>query len=101
MVGDWLDQIASDLEWAEAAVQAVEDSRRWNARALAVAKVHPGLNQSLERLRRCLTSEQALLTAIAKDTSANQEDPGTSAAAELRAAFAVVLDDLANVLPAF
>jgi uncharacterized membrane protein YgaE (UPF0421/DUF939 family) len=97
---DWLDHIAADIEDAESAVRAAQHSRRWNARALAVAKVHPGLSQALERLERCLTAEHALLTAIAKDTSPTQ-DSGTSAAAEMRGAFAVVLDDLANGLRAF
>src|SRR6478735_95861 len=97
---DWLDQIATDIDDAEAAVRAVEDSRRWNARALAVAKVHPGLNLVLERLQRCLIAEQALLTAIAKDTSTD-EAIGMPTVSELRMAFAVVLDDLANGLRAF
>jgi hypothetical protein len=97
---EWLDHIAADIDDAHSAVQAAEDSRRWNARALAIAKVHPGLNQALERLQRCLIAEHALLAAIAKDTSPDQ-DSDTSAAAELRRAFAVLLDDLANGLRAF
>ena len=97
---EWLGQITADIDDAQSAVQAAEDSRRWNARALAIAKVHPGLNQALERLELCLIAEHALLAAIAKDTSPSQ-DSDTSAAAELRAAFAVLLDDLANGFRAF
>ena len=96
---DWIEHIAADIEDAEVAVRAAEDSRRWNARALSVAKVHPGLTWALERLQRCLTAEHALLTAIAKDTSPAEDDASTTA--ELRTAFAVVLDDLANGLRAF
>ena len=69
---DWIEHIATDIDDAETAVRAAEDSRRWNARALAVAKVHPGLTWALERLQRCLTAEHALLTAIAKDTAADE-----------------------------
>lgn len=98
---DWIEHIATDIDDAELAVRAAEDSRRWNARALTVAKVHPGLNWALDRLQRCLTAEHALLTAIAKDTSTSPAPANASATTELRTAFAVVLDDLANGLRAF
>lgn len=96
---DWVEAIAADIVDAEKAVHAARDSRRWNARALSVAKVHPGLGWALERLERCLTAEHALLAALAKDTGSVGD--GGSATIELRTAFAVVLDDLANALRAF
>jgi hypothetical protein len=98
---DWLEHIGDDVRDAEAAVRAAEDTRRWNVRALAVAKVHPGLDQALDRLRRCLAAEQALLTAMAKDAAPDQDDAATQSASDLRMAFAVVLDDLANGLRAY
>ena len=98
---DWLEHIGDDIGDAEAAVRDAEDTRRWNVRALAVAKVHPGLDQALDRLRRCLAAEQALLTAVAKDATPGHDEAGARSASELRRAFAVVLDDLANALRAY
>lgn len=97
---NWIEHIAADIEDAEAVVRVAEDSRRWNARALTVAKVSPGLTWALDRLQRSLGAEHSLLIAIAKDPSAT-EDHDIASTTELRMAFAVVLDDLANGLRAF
>jgi uncharacterized membrane protein YccC len=98
---DWTEQIAQDIDAAAAAVQAVEDSRRWNPRALAAAEVHPGLRAALDRLERCLAAEQALLAVISREAPSAGDESDRSVASELRQAFAVVLDDLANALRAF
>ena len=88
----WTDEIERDIDEAYAAVQAVADSRRLNPRALVAAKVHPGLRAAIDRLDRSLAAERALLLVIGLDDSSRSD---------LRRAFAVVLDDLANALRAF
>ena len=98
---DWTESIAQDIDDASAAVQAVGDSRRLNPRALATAKVHPGLRSALDRLERCLVAEQALLVVISNEAPAVDSDSGRAVASDLRQAVAVVLDDLANALRAF
>jgi hypothetical protein len=97
----WTDQIAEDVVQASAAVRAVEEMRRLNPRALAAAKVHPGLRSALARLDRCLASVRALVVVIASQESTEGEEARGSASGELRGAFAVVLDDVANGLRAF
>jgi hypothetical protein len=98
---DWTEDIAQDIDAASAAVQAVEDSRRLNPRALATAKVHPGLRGAIDRLDRCLIAVRALLVVISEEAPTDTADSGRPSGSELRRAFAVVLDDLANALRAF
>jgi len=98
---DWTDEIARDIDDAYTAVQAVEDSRTLNPRALVAAKVHPGLRAAIDRLDRCLAAERALLVIIGTEAPSAAGDVDDSSASELRRAFAVVLDDLANALRAF
>lgn len=97
----WAETIEQDIEEADAAVQAVEDSRRLNPRALATAEVHTGLRMAVERLDRCLAAERGLLLVIGRSAPAAPAELDDSAGAELRSAFAVVLDDLATALHAF
>lgn len=94
---EWLEDIEHDVDAAERAVQAVEESRRLNARALAAAKIHPGLRAALDRLDRCLTAERALVVVIGRE-SPDDAPADTAAAPELRRAFAVVLDDVADAV---
>jgi uncharacterized membrane protein YgaE (UPF0421/DUF939 family) len=96
---DWTEDIDSEIADATAAVQAAEESRTLNARALTTAKVHHRLRSAVERLDRCLSAEQTLLRAVAGApvVAADAQDPEGS---ELRRAFAVILDDLANGLRA-
>ncbi len=96
---EWMEHIEGEIDEAGAAVQTVEQSRLLNPRALAVATVHPGLRSALERLDRCLAAERALIVAIAKE--APRGGSADRSEAELRRAFAVVLDDVANGLRAF
>lgn len=98
---DWTDEIARDIDDAYTAVQAVEDSRTLNPRALVAAKVHPGLRAAIDRLDRCLAAERALLVIIGTEAPSAAGDVDDSSSSELRRAFAVVLDDLANALRAF
>lgn len=97
----WIAQIGQDIQDASAAVQAVQDSRLLNPRALLTEPtVHAGLRTALDRLERCLAGERALLVVIANEAPSGPQGSGV-AGAELRRAFAVVLDDLANALRAF
>ncbi len=103
---DWLTDIEGDVDAAEAAVRAVEESRRLNARALAEAKIHPGLQAALERLDRCFTAARALVVVIGRESTTDADDaPGdaedNAAVVELRRAFAVVLDDVADAVRTF
>jgi uncharacterized membrane protein YccC len=97
----WSEYIRDEVSSASASVESVRESRRLNPRALATALVYPGLRSAVDRLDRALTAERALLIAIARESPGGEgETPGTSGA-ELRRAFAVVLDDVANGLRAF
>ena len=95
----WTDEIARDIDEAHVAVQAVEDSRRLNPRALVAAKVHPGLRAAIDRLDRSLAAERALLVIIGREAPSPAGFDDSSR--DLRRAFAVVLDDVANALRAF
>lgn len=94
----WTEDIDRDVDAAGLAVRTVEESRRLNPRALATAKVHPGLRSALDRLERCLAAERALLVVIGKESSAPED---SAYGLELRRAFAVVLDDLADAVRGF
>ncbi len=97
----WTAHIGQDIQDAMAAVKAIEESRRLNPRALlTTANVHTGLGNALDRLERCLAGERALLVVIANEAPSGSRGSGP-AGAELRRAFAVVLDDLADALRAF
>jgi hypothetical protein len=98
---DWTEDIARDVDDASLAVRAVEESRRLNPRALAAAKVHPGLRAALDRLDRCLAAERSLMVVIGKEAPSPAGGPDPSFALELRRAFAVVLDDVADALRGF
>ena len=97
----WTEHIAGDIDEAAATVRAAEENRRLNPRALATAIVHPGLQTALERLQRCLSAERTLFAVIASEVPGEGQAPEGLSGAELRHAFAVVLDDLANGLRAF
>lgn len=97
---DWAQDIDRDLDAAGVAVRAVEESRRLNPRALAEAKVHPGLRAALDRLDRCLAAERALLVVIGREAPSEAGLDG-SFGPELRRAFATVLDDVAEAVRGF
>ena len=119
----WADHIEGDLDRAGASVEAIAQSRKLNPLALASATVHPGLADALGRLDRCLAAVRALLSVIAVQagalpgagstgstgsTGSSEEATGDGAsevdaqvAVELRRAFAVVLDELADGLRSF
>jgi hypothetical protein len=98
---EWTEDIARDVDDASRAVRAVEESRRLNPRALAAAKVHPGLRASLDRLERCLAAERSLIVVIGKEAPPPEDGTERSFGLELGRAFAVVLDDVADALRGF
>lgn len=95
----WTDDIDREITVAAAAVRQAEESRTLNARALTTAKVAHRLHSAVERLDRCLSAEQTLLRAVA-GAPAVVADAEDSAGSDLRRAFAVILDDVANGLRA-
>jgi hypothetical protein len=119
----WVDHIEGDLDGAGASVEAIAQSRKLNPLALASATVHPGLADALGRLDRCLAAVRALLSVIAvqagagptattaaatgsTEEAADDEVDGVDGvdgqvAVDLRRAFAVVLDELADGLRSF
>ncbi|GAA3553220.1 aromatic acid exporter family protein [Microlunatus spumicola] len=95
---DWVEDLESEITTAFAAVRAAEESRTLNARALTTARVHGRLRSGVDRLDRCLTAERTLLGAVAAAPAT--PDTEDSVGADLRRAFAVILDDVADGLRA-
>ena len=98
---EWTDHIGGDIDAAASAVQAAEEGRTLNPRALAAATVHPGLKGVLRRLERSLAAERTLLIVIGREMPAREGASESVTGAELRRVFAVILDDLAGALRAF
>jgi uncharacterized membrane protein YccC len=98
---DWTEHIDGEIDVASAAVQAVRESRTLNPRALATATVHPGLRSAVDRLDRALSAERALIVAIGRQAEGTAEAAPDPLEGELRRAFAVVLDDVADGLRSF
>ncbi len=97
----WVEHIDRDIDTAAASVQAVEEGRKLNPLALASATVHHGLADALGRLERCLAAIRALLNVIEHRVPSTDDSTERPVAAELRRAFAAVLDDLASGLRSF
>ncbi|GAA1837768.1 aromatic acid exporter family protein [Microlunatus capsulatus] len=97
----WTEDLDRDVDAAAAAVRTVEESRRLNPRALTADVVHPGLRDALDRLARCLAAERALLVVIGREAPEPGGPDDRSLTPELRRAFAVVLDDVADALRGF
>jgi Aromatic acid exporter family member 1 len=97
----WVDHIDADLDSAATSVHAVAQSRKLNPLSLASATTHPGLADALGRLNGVLGGVRALLSTLALQASGSGAEAGGPVAAELRRAFAVVLDDLASGLRSF
>ena len=98
---EWTGDIAEELRVAAAAVEEARESRRLNPRALATATVHPGLASAVGRLDRALAAQRILIVAIGRQAPDEASRSSGPSEAELRRAFAVALDDVANGLRAF
>ena len=88
------ESIGRDLASAAGAVEALEESRKLNPRALVALRIHPELRVALQRLDRCCAAERALAVLIDRRAVATEGsdawDPG------LRVVFSVLLDSLAS-----
>ena len=102
-VESWLDgarMAGRRVTEATEAVVALKDSRRLNPRALATADVEPLLSSGLSILERCLLAIRGLFAVLLTEVP-TAERPDDPYGEELRAAFAVVLHDVADCLRAF
>lgn len=102
-VGVWLDQVRAAnrrVAGATDAIALLKDSRRFNPRALGTADVAPVLASGLDELELCLLAVRALFVVLQSEVPADDraDDPYGE---ELRAAFAVVLHDVADSVRAF
>lgn len=102
-VEGWLDQVRAANRRVATATEAVAllgDSRRLNPRALGTADVAPVLATGLDTLETCLLAVRGLFLVLLTEIPA-EEHPDDPYGEELRAAFAVVLHDVADCLRAF
>ncbi len=102
-VEEWLDRVRAANRRASQATQTVthlRDSRRLNPRALGTADVAPVLATGLDNLEHCLLALRALFVVLRTEVPP-QEQEDDPYGEELRAAFAVVLHDVADCLRAF
>lgn len=102
-VAGWLDQartIARVAERASETVSAVKDLRRLNTRAIGTVDVEPALRTGLDALDQSLLAVRALFVLMLKEAPEHQT-PDDGYGHEVRAAFAVVLVDVADCLEAF
>ena len=102
-VQDWLDLVragARRLASATETVASLKDSRRFNPRALATTDIEPVLASGLNTLESCLMAIRALLVVLLTEVP-TKDRPDDPYGEELRAAFAVVLHDIADCIRAF
>lgn len=100
---EWINRVrAANRQVASATerIVSLKDSRRLNPRALGTVDVEPVLTTGLDTLEHCLLAIRALFVVIASELP-REEEPDDPYGAELRAAFAVVLHDVADCLRAF
>jgi len=103
LVDAWLDRARAATRGVATATQTIaslQDSRRFNPRALGTMDVEPVLATGLDTLEHCLLDIRSLFTVIAAEIP-TEERPDDPYGEELRAAFAVVMHDAAECLRAF
>lgn len=102
-VGLWLEQARAVGEVAQrayATVRTVQEVRRLNARAIGAPEVEPALHGGLDALDHSLLAVRALFFTMRTEAPQHQSlDDGYGA--EIRAALAVVLGNVADCLDAF
>ncbi len=102
-VGLWLEQareVGEVAERAYATVRSVQEVRRLNARAIGTPEVEPALRVGLDSLDHSLLAVRALFFTMRTEAPQRQSvDDGYGA--EIRAALAVVLGNVADCLDAF
>lgn len=102
-IGGWLEAARTAdrrVVRARDALASLQDSRRFNPRALATTDVAPVLASGVERLEGCLLAVRALFVVLRTEVPTG-DAPDDPYGEELRAAFAVVLDDLADCVQQF
>lgn len=102
-IGIWLDEgraAERRVGRARDALASLQDSRRLNPRALATTDVAPVLASGVERLEGCLLAVRALFVVLRTEVPIG-DAPDDPYGEDLRAAFAVVLDDLADCVDHF
>lgn len=102
-VTGWLDGLRladRRVDQATTAVERLKDSRRLNPRALGITDVEPVMASGLGTLEGCLHAVRALLIVMRTEVPSG-DGPDDPYGAELREAFAVVLDDVADSVRGF
>jgi len=102
-IGGWLDGARSAdhrVDRADEVIASLADSRRLNPRAIGTTDIAPILRSGLEVLEGCLLAIRALLAVMRTEVPTGDE-PDDPYGEELRAAFAVVLDDVADCVSSF
>ena len=102
-INGWLGQLrlaARRVDQASEAVARLQDSRRLNPRALGTTDVAPVMTSGLETLEACLLGVRALLVVMRTEVPTGDE-PDDPYGNELRGAFSVVLDDVADSVRGF
>lgn len=100
---EWVDRVRAgnrQVALATERIASLKDSRRLNPRALGTVDFEPVLATGLDTLEHCLLAIRALFVVMASEVP-REEEPDDPYGAELRAAFAVVLQDVADCLRAF
>jgi hypothetical protein len=102
-VESWLDRVRSatrGVATARETIALLQDSRRFNPRALGTMDIEPVLATGLDTLEHCLLDIRSLFTVLAAEIP-TEERPDDPYGEELRRAFAVVMHDAADCLRAF
>jgi len=102
-VGGWIDLAPAGNRHVASATDSItllKESRRLNPRALGTVDVEPVLATALDTFEHCLLAVRALFAVVLAEIPP-EEEPDDPYGGDLRAAFAVVLQDVADCLRAF
>ena len=92
--------VTGDIGRASDMIRRLGDLRRWNTRAVGTADVTPLLQSGLEALQLCAAASRGLFLTIEREAPLNPT-PDDGFGDEVRAAFAIVLDDTATAVDSF
>jgi len=102
-VGVWLDDVArvnAVAAKASATVGAMKDVRKFNPRAIGTSDLEPTLRDGLAALERSSLAVRALFVVMLKEAP-EQQTPDDGYGEEVRAAFALLLSNVADCVNAF
>lgn len=102
-IGGWIDLARAGNRHVASATDSItllKESRRLNPRALGTVDVEPVLATALDTFEHCLLAVRALFAVVLAEIPP-EEEPDDPYGGDLRAAFAVVLQDVADCLRAF